>query len=95
MIRVYYLKAEIKDNTECCIGQQYIHDAILGIAGILRKLIQDTTEPEHNGLIKATKEESEQLSMGTEYTSTPVRDLAKEIDDLKSRLGKLEAAKVV
>lgn len=51
MIRIYYLETELIDNTEVVKGAQYIHNAWLGIEDSLRKLIQDTTDAEHTGLI--------------------------------------------
>lgn len=51
MIRVYYLETERIGNTDTLKGIEYIHDAILGVEDSLRKLIQDTTDGEHAGLI--------------------------------------------
>ncbi|GAI84850.1 unnamed protein product [marine sediment metagenome] len=68
MKRVYYLEVERVNNTDTVKGSQYIHDAILGIEGTLRKLIQDTTKEEHSGLVavaeswrEATPDEIAQL----------------------------------
>ena len=70
MKRVYYLGIERIDKVEVVKGAAFIHDAILGIEGTQRKLIQDTTQAEHDGLIsvatswrEATQEEIAQLAM--------------------------------
>ena len=69
MIRVYYLETERIDNTDTVKGIEFIHNAILSIEGTLKKLIQDTTDIEHNGLIavatswrEATPDEIAQLA---------------------------------
>jgi len=69
MIRVYYLETEMIDGAEKPKGIEYIHHAILEVEGMLRKLIQDTTDEEHNGLIavantwrEATQEEINQFN---------------------------------
>lgn len=69
MIRVYYLETERIGNTDTVKGMEYIHNTILGVEDDLRKLIQDTTDIEHNGLIgvavswrAATNEEIELLA---------------------------------
>lgn len=106
MIRVYYLKV-LKDdatNTEYPKGIKYIHNAILECTEKpnIRKLIQDTTDTEHTGLIvvaeswrQATQDEIEQLNtMKARFPITPPpRDALKEIDELKARIGKLEKMK--
>lgn len=51
MIRVYYLDTQITDNIESIIGQQYIHHALIDMEGTLRKVIQNTSDKEHNALI--------------------------------------------
>ncbi len=81
MIRTYYLETEIDTVTglQTVKGIQYIHDAILGVEGTLRKLIQDTTDTEHAGLEtvavswrEATAEEKTALT--TLPISIPVLD---------------------
>ncbi len=104
MIRVYFLEVEKKNNTEFCKGSQYIHNAILDCTEKpnIRKLIQDTTDSEHNGLIKiaqswreATEDEIESLQSSPSFpVREPARDLAKEIDLMKADIVKLKAGKV-
>lgn len=69
MIRVYYLETELVDGAEVVKGSEFIHHALLSIEGSLRKLLQDTTEAEHTGLItvaeswrEATEDEAQQLA---------------------------------
>jgi hypothetical protein len=98
MIRVYYLETEKIDNTEYCKGQQYIHRAILEVEGTLRKLLQDTTDGEHNGLIKvadswreANQDEIAGLTkFKADFPDIPARDIFKEVDDLKASLTKAQ-----
>ena len=101
MIKVYFLEAEIVDGVETVKGANHIHNAILECAEKpnVRKLIQDTTDAEHSGLIavaqswrEATKDELAQLNqMKAEFPIiSPPRDLAKELDALKARIAKLE-----
>jgi len=92
MIRVYYLETERIANTDTVNGIQYIHDAILGVEGILRVLIQDTTVPEHNFLIAIAK--SWRAATAAESTllatlpppAPPARNLAAELDALRSQV---------
>ncbi|MBA7662911.1 hypothetical protein ES703_70944 [subsurface metagenome] len=53
MIRVYFLPVEIIDHTEVVAGTEFIHDALLECTENpeIRKLIQDTTEDDHNSLV--------------------------------------------
>lgn len=51
MIRVYYLKVDRINNTDMVRGSEFISRGILGVEGTLRKLLQDTTDEEHNGLV--------------------------------------------
>jgi hypothetical protein len=95
MIRTYYLETETINDSLQCKAQQYIHNAMLSIEGNLRKLVQDTTSIEHDELIKAAKSwrlptDDETVSFTTFKNSHPImaipRDLAKEIDDLKTQI---------
>ena len=99
MIRIYYLETERIANTDTVKGIQYIHDAILDVEGTLRKLIQDTTDIEHTGLIKVAKswreaEKQEIDSLNDMKARNPImpspRDLAKELDELEVRVAVLE-----
>lgn len=55
MIRVYFLPVRIIDGAEQIAGIEFIHDALLECTEVpdIRKLIQDTTEAEHAGLVTA------------------------------------------
>ena len=97
MKRVYYLETVRVGNTDTVKGIEYIHQAILGVEGTLRKLIQDTTNVEHNGLTTiakswrdATDVEIAQLASIPKSVLTPTRDLEAEIDNLNARIKKLE-----
>lgn len=81
MVRIYYLETEIIDNAEVVKGIEYIHGGVLGVEGILRKLTQDTTEDEHNGLAaiavswrEATADEILQLEAIIAMTYQPLPD---------------------
>ncbi len=82
MKRVYYLETELIDNTEVIKGAQYIHNAVLDVEGTLRKLIQDTTNTEHTGLIavavswrEANTNEIAQLATLPDIESVPANQL--------------------
>jgi len=98
VIRVYYLKTQRVNNTDIVNGNEYIHGAILDDEGTLRKLIQDTTDNEHAGLIKvaekwrdATEDEVQQLeAMKAHFPYEPPRNLAQEINELKAKISALE-----
>lgn len=47
MIRVYFLAVETIDGTDTVVGIEYMRHGILQVEGTGRKLIQDTTDPEH------------------------------------------------
>lgn len=53
MIRVYFLPVETIDGTEQVAGIEWIHDALLECTEDpnIRKLTQDTTQTEHDGLV--------------------------------------------
>ncbi len=53
MIRVYFLPVETIDGTEQAAGSDIIHDALLECTKLplMRRLIMDTTDPEHAELI--------------------------------------------
>lgn len=55
MIRVYFLPVETIDGTEQVAGIEFIHDALLEATAEtdIRKLIQDTSQAEHDGLVAA------------------------------------------
>lgn len=98
MLKVYYLKTEVRDNIEYIKGEQHIHRAILEVEGNLRKLIQDTTPEEDSALTAlaskvrepTTEEKSRFQAFLLELPSEPARDLIKEIDALKARIEALE-----
>ena len=100
MIRTYYLNVQKIDNTEVMDGLEYVHNALVDMEGELRRVIQDTTQDEHDALItiatkwrKSTAEEAKRFEdMKKEYGEFSVipRDLGKEIDEIKSRLYVLE-----
>jgi len=92
MIRTYYLETVRIDNTDTVKGIEYIHNAVLDVEGTLRKLIQDTTAEEHNGLIavavswrEATQDEVTQLE-ALPPPPPPQRNPLKEIDEIKASL---------
>ncbi len=53
MIRVYFLDVEIIECAEQVVGIEFIHDALLNctVDPDIRRLIQDTTQDEHAGLL--------------------------------------------
>lgn len=53
MIRVYLLPVEIATGTDSVAGIDLIHDALLECTedASIRKLTQDTTQTEHDGLV--------------------------------------------
>lgn len=55
MIRVYFLPVENIDGTDKVTGSEFIHDALLDctIDPMIRKLIMDTTQDEHDSLVVA------------------------------------------
>lgn len=55
MIRVYFLEVETIDGVERVAGIEFIHAALLECTEEpdIRKLIQDTTDAEHAGLVTA------------------------------------------
>jgi hypothetical protein len=94
MIKVYYLKTERIEGTDTVEGIQFIHYAVLGVEGVLRKLIQDTTVAEDTGLSavavetrKATAGEIAQLESSKAMMSgEPARNLLAEMDELKAKV---------
>jgi len=56
MITVYFLPVGVVDGTEQVAGAEFIHDALLLCTEEpdIRKLIQDTTDIEHSGLVAAS-----------------------------------------
>ena len=98
MIRTYYLTTEIVNKVEQPKGIEHIHHAILDIEDTKQKLVQDTTDEEHNALVaiadswrEANTEEAKQLTdMKAEIPADPARDMVKELDALKARVEKLE-----
>jgi len=98
MIKVYFLPVERIDNTDKVKGSEYIHDAILDCTEKpdVRKLTMDVT-PEEDAVLSEVAIEirnptpEEITTYGNlQEPSTPGRDLASEIDEIKARLGKLE-----
>lgn len=55
MIRVYFLPVTLLHGTEQVAGIEFIHDALLDCTEEpdIRKLIMDTTDAEHGGLLAA------------------------------------------
>jgi hypothetical protein len=98
MLKVYILPIERIENVEKVKGIEYIHDAILESTGKpnVRKLIMDTTSAEDRALSALAIEvrsptSQEMANMETlPSPSPPPRDLTKELDELKARVGKLE-----
>ena len=98
MLKVYYLKTEVRDNIEYIKGHQFVHHAIVEVEGNLRKLIQDTTPEEDSALAAlaskvrepTTEEKSRFQAFLLELPSEPARDLIKEIDALTLRIQALE-----
>ena len=104
MIKVYYLETEVDmaTNTEKVKGIDYIYHALNEVEGTLRKVIQDTTIEEDNILSSLARETRkptiDELARFNSFISEiqalePVRDLAAEIDALKTRIEKLEKIK--
>ncbi len=95
MIRVYYLETV---KGEVVKGGGFIHHAILDFEGGLRRLLQDTTPTEHNGLVaaavswrEADKDEiAKYTKFKTDFPFTPARDLGAEIDSLKIDVAQLK-----
>ena len=99
MIRTYSLTTELIDGAEQPKGIEHIHHAILDIEDTKRKLVQDTTDEEHNALVavadswrKATTEEAKQLTdMKAGIPADPARDVFADLDALKARIEVLES----
>ncbi len=53
MIRAYFLPVLIVNDAEQIAGIEFIHDAVVEctIEPLVKKLIQDTSGPEHDGLV--------------------------------------------
>jgi len=102
MIKTYFLPVNRIDNVETVAGMEYIHNAVLGVEGTERKLIQDTT-PEEDFFLstlssmsrEATDEEKAELeNMLLEFPpSPPYRDLVAEVDKLKAEILELKKKK--
>ena len=99
-IRIYFLDTDIVQGTSVVRGIQYIHNAVLDVEGTLYKLIQNTTDAEHISLSKLAESWRESSDKEIkQFKDTPnihdipesVRDLAKEIDELKTKVAILEA----
>lgn len=96
MIRTYFLKTKRIDGVDTCDGMEFIHDALLTTEGELRKLIQDTTDTEHKGLIKVAdnwrETDKEEIAIFQKMPKpSEGRNLVAEIDELKARLDSLKA----
>ena len=105
MIRVYYLEDLLisinQIQARIIKGQEFIHDAVIDAENGLYKLVQDTTDTEHVGLVMvansyraATSDEIKQLSHISKLPTEPMRDLAKEIDTLTAKVAELETKAV-
>jgi hypothetical protein len=101
MIKVYLLPTETKNNIERVKGNEHIHDALLETTETpnVRKLVMDTGPDEDITLSAlaletraATLDEIKRLNdFKAEIASTsPARNLAKEIDELKAEINKLK-----